>query len=76
MYMVDAGGHPHQPQSTHNSSLPSPQGGNDDHDSSRPLYAMYSSTAQEEDKNVAERRQQDADGVLVFVSPHVTSPLL
>jgi len=47
-----------------------------DRDSSWPLYAMYSKIAEEEDNNDAERRQKDADGILVFVSPHVTSPLL
>jgi hypothetical protein len=73
MYTVDTGGHP---QSTHNPSLPPSQGGNNDRDSSRPLCALYSGNAQKEDKNDAEHRQQAADGVLVFVSPHVTSPLL
>ena len=69
-------GSPDQPQSTHDPSLLSPQEGSDDRDSSWPLYAMYSKIAQEEDNNDAERRQKDADGILVFVSPHVTSPLL
>ena len=76
MHMVDTGGYPHQPQSTRDSSSLSSQGGNDYRDSSWPLYAMYSKIAQEEDNNDAERHRRDADGVLVFVSPHVTSPLL
>ena len=74
--MVDTGGHPGQPQSTRNPSLLSSQGGNDDRDSSWPLYAMYYKIAQEEDNNDAERHQQRTDGILVFVSPHVTSSLL
>jgi len=76
MYMVDTGGHPDQPQSTRDPSLLSSQGGNDDRDSSWPLYTMYSKIAQEEDNNDAERRQKDTDGILVFVSPHVSSLLL
>ena len=76
MYMVVTGGHPDQPRSIRDPSLLSSQEGSDDRDSSWPLYAMYSKIAQEEDNNDAERRQKDADGILVFVSPHITSPLL
>ena len=32
---------------------------------------MYSKIAEEEDNKVAERWQKDADGLLIFVSPHV-----
>ena len=72
--MVDTGGYPAQPRSTRDPSLLAPQGGNGDRDSSWPLHAMYSKIAQEEDNNDAEHRQQDIDGILVFVSPHVNSP--
>ena len=37
---------------------------------------MYAKIAQEEDNNKAEKTRQDVDGVLVYVSPHVTSPSL
>lgn len=30
---------------------------------------MYSKAAEEEDKNMADRWQKDADGILIFVSP-------
>jgi len=76
MYMVDTGDYPDQPQSRRDPSLLSFHGGNDYRDSSWPLYAMYSKIAQEEDKNDAEHSRQEADGVLVFVGPHITSPLL
>ena len=39
-------------------------------DDSWPLYSMYSKFAQEEDDKIAERCQRNADGMLVFVSPH------
>ena len=32
---------------------------------------MYSKAAEEEDKNMADRWQKDADGILIFVSPRV-----
>jgi hypothetical protein len=76
MHMIVTGGHPDQPQSTRDPSLSSSQEGSGDRDSSWPVYAMYSKIAQEEDNSHAERRQKDAEGILVFVSPHVTSPLL
>ena len=72
--MVNTGGYPDQPQPTRDPSLLEPQGGNDDRDSSWPLYALYSKNAKEEDNNDAEHRQQDVDGILVFVSPHVDIP--
>ena len=31
---------------------------------------MYSRAAEEEDKNMTDRWQKDADGILIFVSPH------
>ena len=32
---------------------------------------MYSKAAEEEDNKMAESWQKDADGILIFVSPHV-----
>ena len=34
---------------------------------------MYFKIAEEEDNEVVERCQRDADGTLIFVSPHVSS---
>ena len=31
---------------------------------------MYSKAAENEDKNLIERWHKDADGILIFVSPH------
>jgi hypothetical protein len=31
---------------------------------------MYSKAAEEEDRKMVERWQKDADGILIFVSPH------
>jgi len=76
MSTVDTGGYPNQPQSTHDPALLSSQGENDYRDGSWPLYAMYSKISLEEDNNDAKHRQKEADVILVFVSPHVTSPLL
>jgi hypothetical protein len=40
-------------------------------DSSGQLFSMYSKAAEEEDNKLVERLQRDADGILIFVSPHV-----
>jgi hypothetical protein len=40
-------------------------------DSSGQIFSMYSKAAEEEDNNMAESWQKDADGILIFVSPHV-----
>jgi hypothetical protein len=40
-------------------------------DSSGPLFSIYSKTAEEEDNKNAERWKNDADGILIFVSPRV-----
>jgi hypothetical protein len=32
---------------------------------------MYSKMAEEEDNKMADHWQKDADGILIFVSPHV-----
>ena len=34
---------------------------------------MYVKMSQEEDNKMADRWQKDADGILIFVSPHITS---
>ena len=41
-------------------------------DSSGTLFSMYSRIAEEEDARMAERWQKDADGILIFVSSHIT----
>ena len=38
------------------------------------IYSMYSKIAQKEDTEMVERCQKDADGTLIFVSLHVSSP--
>lgn len=38
----------------------------------RPIYNMYSKIAREEGHRIAEGIQQDGDGILVFVSPHLS----
>jgi hypothetical protein len=40
-------------------------------DSSGPLFTLYSTIADEEDKDMAARWQQDAKDILIFVSSHV-----
>ena len=40
-------------------------------DSSGPFFSIYSKAAEDEDNNMIERWQKDADGILIFVSPHV-----
>ena len=40
-------------------------------DSSGPLFSVYSKTAEEEDNKNAERWKNDADGILIFVSPRL-----
>jgi hypothetical protein len=46
-----------------------PSQGSNFGDSSGPIFSMYSKAAEEEDKNMADRWQKDADGILIFVSP-------
>ena len=41
-------------------------------DSSGPLFTMYSKIAEEEDNKMAERWQEDADGIIIFVHPEGT----
>jgi hypothetical protein len=45
-------------------------------DGSGPLFSMYLDRAEEEDKKMAESWKGDADGILVFVSPHFLPPTL
>jgi len=40
-------------------------------DSSGPLFSLYSDIADEEDQKMADRWQQDAKDILIFVSSHV-----
>ena len=41
-------------------------------DSSGPLFSMYSKFAEEEDNKMTDQWTKDADGILIFVSPHTT----
>jgi len=70
------GSHPDLPQRIRIPPPQSSQGEMNHGDGSWPLYAMYSNIAQEEDSKVAQHNQQAADGILIFVSPHITSLLL
>jgi len=73
MCMVDV--HPYRPQSmsTLPQQLESPLKGVDDRNGSLPLYAMYSKVTQELDNREAGHVRQYIDGLLIFVSPRVTS---
>jgi hypothetical protein len=42
-------------------------------DSSGPLFDMYCEMAEEEDKKMADRWTKDADGIIIFVRPHLLS---
>jgi hypothetical protein len=48
-----------------------PQDGFDVVDGSGPLFSLYLRMAEEEDRKMAESWKADADGILVFVSPHI-----
>jgi hypothetical protein len=66
--------HDEQSQSGHNQQSPqpqSPQGESNAGDSSRPLFSLYSKIAKEQDDEMANRWQQDAKDILIFVSSHV-----
>jgi hypothetical protein len=41
-------------------------------DSSRKLYSMYCKIADDEDNKMVEYCQKEADGILIFVGPHIT----
>jgi len=69
-------GHSDQPQPIQDLPLQPHQGEINYGDRSWPLYAMYSKVTQEEDNKLAERWQKALDGLLVFVSPHVTPQFL
>jgi len=62
-YHIDAAYHAH--------SEKLPQDGPDLVDGSGPLFSLYLGMAEEEDRKMAESWKADADGILVFVSPHV-----
>jgi hypothetical protein len=38
-------------------------------DPSGPLFSLYSKMVEEDDNNIAKRRQKDAEGIVLFVSP-------
>ena len=38
-------------------------------DTSGPLFSLYSQMVEKGDKNISERHQKDAEGILLFVSP-------
>ena len=63
-----ADGHPNHPVPTSNQPL---QRESNFGDSSGPLFSIYSKAAEDEDTKMVERWQKDADGILIFVSPHV-----
>lgn len=42
-------------------------------DGSGPLFTIYSKIAEKDDNKRAERWQKDAQGILIFVSPHFAS---
>jgi hypothetical protein len=70
-YIVDGNGN--QPQSPPTSrALESSEEEPDYSSSSWTLYSMYSKIAEDEDNKMLERCQRDADGTLIFVSPHVS----
>ena len=76
-FIVD--GHCDQPQSTSNQTTQNQpmrplasQGESDHDDSSWPLYSMYSDMAKDRDNKTVQRCQNEADGTLIFVSPHVS----
>jgi len=75
MRMVDVRPYRSQSMSTLPQQPESPLKEVDDPDGSLPLYVMYSKINQEKDNKEAEHGQQFMDGLLVFVSPHVTSQL-
>ena len=49
------------------SQQPLPQGESNFGDSSAPLFTTYTKISVEEDKEMAERWQKDADGIIIFV---------
>ena len=64
---VITGGQRDNPQSAPKTPL---QGESTFGDSSGPLFSIYSKVAEEEDNRMVKRWQKDADGILIFVSPH------
>ena len=71
--MVD--GPQYQHLSTPNRTL-RPLGGESDYDdSSLPLYSIYSKIAKDEDNRTIETTQKFTDGILIFVSSHISSQM-
>ena len=71
--MVD--GPRYQHRSTPNRTL-RPLGGESDYDdSSLPLYSIYSKIAKDEDNRMIECCQKYTDGILIFVSSHVSAQM-
>ena len=60
-----------QIQSTPNTPSQPSGGASSFGDSSGSLFSIYSKAADEEDNKMVERWQKDADGILLFVRPHV-----
>src|SRR5580692_2395981 len=71
--IIYADGQPGQPPSTQNQQSQPSRGGSDFGDSSGPLFSMYSKIAEEEDNRMTDRWTKDADGILIFVSHHITN---
>jgi hypothetical protein len=58
------------PQPTPNWPL---RGESNSGDSSGPFFSIYSKAADDEDNKMVERWQKDADGILIFVSPRIST---
>jgi hypothetical protein len=61
-------GHFSRPRSV---SFQTPRTGPHFRDSSGLLFSMYSRIVEAEDNKMTEHWQKDADGILIFVSPHI-----
>src|SRR6266851_4807653 len=67
--------HDRHEQPQHQSTRP-PQGESNFGDSSGPLFSLYSKIAEEDDNKMTDRRQKDADGILIFVSDDLDAILI
>jgi hypothetical protein len=63
----------HFPPNTFRMQPPDQKDENNFSDGSGALFSMYLDRAEEEDKKMADGWKGDADGILVFVSPNLTS---
>jgi len=68
-HIYSVGGHRDQSQPVPTQPA---QGESNFGDSSVPLFSLYSKISEEEDNKLTDRWQKDADGILIFVSVHVT----